>query len=95
MVARECYENAPVVDCKNINNWLVLFKLYLSQRYGQNKILEMRVRLDESESERQLRFKKYGPINQPIRKKMEKVTGSHKQVFGLKTGFNSYGSIST
>ena len=62
------YETAPMVDCENINSSLGLFKLYLSQRYGQIEVLEMRVPVHESESERQLRFNKYGSINQQIRK---------------------------
>ena len=44
------YETPPIIDCENINSWLVLFKLYLSQRYWQNEALEMRVPVNESES---------------------------------------------
>ena len=43
------YETAPMVDCENINSWLVLFKLHMSQRYRQNEVLEMRIPVNESE----------------------------------------------
>ena len=64
------YETAPMVDCENFNNWSVLFKLYLSHCHGQIEVLEVRVPVNKSESERRLRLNKYGPINQQIRKKI-------------------------
>ena len=45
--------------------------MYLSQRHGQNEVLEMRIPLNESESERQLRLNKYASINEQIRKTMK------------------------
>ena len=65
------YDTAPIVDCENINNWLVLFKQYLSPHHGQTKVLEMRVPVNESEPERQTRLNIYGPINQRICRKLE------------------------
>ena len=47
------YETAPLVDCENINIWLLLFKQYLSSHHGQNGVLEMRLPVNESEPERQ------------------------------------------
>ena len=74
------YETASIVDCKNLNNWSVLFKQYVSPRHGQNEVLERRVHVKETELERQLRLNKYGPINQQIRKKMESVRRRNKDL---------------
>ena len=66
------YETAPIVNCENINNWLVLFKQYLSPpHHGQIEALEMRVPINESEPERQIRLNIYGPINQQMCRKLE------------------------
>ena len=42
------YETAPIVDCENINNWLVSFKQNLSQDRGLNEVLEMKITMNES-----------------------------------------------
>ena len=73
------YETALIVDCERINNWLVLFEHYLSLRHGHNEASAMRVPVNESESERQLRLNKYGPINQQIHfKKWRLLAGEIK-----------------
>ena len=46
------YKTAPIVDCENINTWFLLFKQYLNPHQGHNKVLEMQVPVNESESER-------------------------------------------
>ena len=65
------YETAPIVDCENINNWLVLFKQYVSPRHGHKLVLAMRVPVNEPESERKFRLNFYGPVKQQARIKLE------------------------